>query len=122
HATTVPDAIVRVFIDQGDRPARTKARLKSVIDRLGLDKVLALVEEKPGRKLDRVPGDALAPRPPFDRTAHLGVHAQKQPERNWIGVVLPVGKMTADQMRGLAQVARDLGAGDIRLTVWPNLI
>jgi ferredoxin-nitrite reductase len=121
-ATKVADAIVRVFIDHGDRTDRTKARLKYVIDRLGLDKVLALVEEKLGRKLDRVAGDAFVPRLAFDRTAHIGVHAQKQPERNWVGVVLPVGKMTADQMRGLAEVARDLGDGDIRLTVWQNLI
>src|SRR6516164_7098321 len=122
EATKVADAIVRVFIDHGDRTDRTKARLKYVIDRLGLDKMLTLVEEKLGRKLDRVAGDALAPRPPFDRAAHIGVHAQRQPDRNWVGVVLPVGKMTADQMRGLAQVARDLGDGDIRLTVWQNLI
>src|SRR5215510_6446047 len=121
-ATKVADAIVRVFIDHGDRTDRTKARLKYVIDRFGLDKVLALVEEKLGRKLDRVAGNAFAPRPPFDRTAHIGVHPQKQPDRNWVGVVLPVGKMTADQMRGLAQIARDLGYGDIRLTVWQNLI
>jgi ferredoxin-nitrite reductase len=121
-ATKVADAIVRVFIDHGDRTDRTKARLKYVIDRLGLDKVLALVEERLGRKLDRVAGDALAPRPSFDRAAHIGVHTQKQPDRNWVGVVLPVGKMTAEQMRGLAQVARDLGDGDIRLTVWQNLI
>jgi ferredoxin-nitrite reductase len=121
-ATKVADAIVRVFIDHGDRTDRTKARLKYVIDRFGLDKVLGLVEEKLGRKLDRVAGDAFAPRPPFDRSAHIGAHAQKQPDHNWIGVVLPVGKMTADQMRGLAQIARDLGDGDIRLTVWQNLI
>jgi ferredoxin-nitrite reductase len=121
-ATKVADAIVRVFIDHGDRTDRSKARLKYVIDRLGLDKVLALIEEKLGRKLDRVAVDALAPRPPFDRAAHIGVHAQRQPDRNWIGVVLPVGKMTADQMRGLAQLAHDLGDGDVRLTVWQNLI
>ncbi|HET9815813.1 MAG TPA: NirA family protein, partial [Xanthobacteraceae bacterium] len=121
-ATKVADAVVRVFIDHGDRTDRTKARLKYVIDRLGLDKVLSMVEDKLGRKLDRVGSDALAPRAPFDRAAHIGAHAQKQPERNWIGVVLPVGKMTADQMRGLAQVARDLGDGDIRLTVWQNFI
>jgi len=121
-ATKVADAVVRVFIDHGDRTDRTKARLKYVIDRLGLDKVLSLVEDKLDRKLDRVGGDALAPRAPFDRAAHIGVHAQKQPERNWIGVVLPVGKLSADQMRGLAQLACDLGDGDIRLTVWQNLI
>src|SRR5262249_56831352 len=99
-----------------------KARLKHVIARLGLAQVRARVEERLGRKLDRVAGGALARRPPFDRAAHIGVHAQKQPDRNWVGVVLPVGKMTADQMRGFAQVARDLGDGDIRLTVWQNLI
>ncbi len=121
-AVKVADAIVRVFIDHGDRTDRTKARLKYVIDRLGLEKVLALVEEKLGRKLDRVPGDAFERRPPFDRAAHIGVHPQKQHARHWIGVVLPVGKMTADQMRGLAEVAHELGDGDIRLTVWQNLI
>src|SRR5262245_37242141 len=89
-ATKVADAIVRVFIDHGDRTDRTKARLKYVIDRFGLDKVLGLVEEKLGRKLDRVAGGAFAPRPPFDRAAHIGVHPQKQPDRNWVGVVLPV--------------------------------
>jgi ferredoxin-nitrite reductase len=121
-ATKVADAIVRVFIDHGDRTDRTKARLKYVIDRLGLDKVLALVEEKLGRKLDRVGADALRPRPPLDRAAHIGVHAQKEPGRHWIGVALAVGKLTAAQMRGLADVARDLGDSDIRLTVWQNLI
>ena len=43
---------------------------------------------------------------PIDRTAHIGVHAQKQPGLNWIGVALPVGRMTGAQMRGLAAVAR----------------
>ncbi|MET0630957.1 MAG: NirA family protein [Xanthobacteraceae bacterium] len=121
-ATKVADAVVRVYIDHGDRTDRNKARLKYVIDRMGMAKVVALVEEKLGRTLDRVPAEALLPRPAFDRAAHIGVHPQKQPGLNWIGVVLPVGRMTAAQMRGLAEVARDLGDGDIRLTVWQNLI
>jgi ferredoxin-nitrite reductase len=121
-ATKVADAVVRVYIEHGDRTDRTKARLKYVIDRMGLEKVLALVEEKLGRKLDRVPAGALAPRRPIDRQAHIGVHAQKQDGLNWIGIVLPVGKMTAAQMRGLAGISRDVGDGDIRLTVWQNLI
>ena len=121
-ASKVADAIVRVYIDHGDRTDRNKARLKYVIDRMGMDKVMALVEEKLGRKLDRVAPQALAPRPPFDRAAHIGVHPQKQPQLNWIGVVLPVGKMTAAQMRGLAEIAREFGDGDIRLTVWQNLL
>jgi ferredoxin-nitrite reductase len=121
-AVVVADAVVRVFIDHGDRTDRNKARLKYLLDRFGLDTFLAHVEQKLGRKLDRAPTEALAPRPPLDRTAHIGVHPQKQPGLNWIGVVLPVGKLTSEQMRGLATLARDLGDGDIRLTVWQNLL
>ena len=47
---------------------------------------------------------------------------QKQAGLHWIGVVLPVGKLTVEQMHGLAGVARDFGDGDIRLTVWQNLL
>ena len=41
---------------------------------------------------------------------------------HWIGVALPVGRLTVVQMRGLAEIARDFGDGDIRLTVWQNLL
>ncbi len=77
-ATLVADAVVRVFIDHGDRTDRTKARLKYVLDKMGVEKFLGLMEEKLGRKLDRAVPGALAPRPPFSRTAHLGIHPQKQ--------------------------------------------
>ena len=50
------------------------------------------------------------------------MHKQKQDGLNWIGVVLPLGKLTCEQMRGLAKIAPDLGDGDIRLTVWQNLL
>jgi ferredoxin-nitrite reductase len=121
-ATKVADAVVRLFIDYGDRADRTKARLKYVLDRLGMEKFLALVEEKLGARLARVPADALKSRPAFDRAAHIGVHAQKQEGLNWIGLVLPVGKLTAAQVRGIAKISADLGDGDIRLTVWQNLL
>jgi ferredoxin-nitrite reductase len=121
-ATKVADAVVRVFIDHGDRTNRLKARLKYVLDRFGMEKFLELVEAKLGAKLTRVGAQALAPRPPFDRSAHIGVHPQKQPGLNWIGVALPVGRLTVAQMRGLAKIARDCGDGELRLTVWQNLL
>lgn len=122
EATKVADAIVRAFIDTGDRTNRLKARLKYVIDGMGVEKFLALVEEKLGRALTRVPAEALMQRPAFDRMAHIGVHTQKQNGLNWIGVALPQGKMTTEQMRGIAKIAADFGDGDIRLTVWQNLL
>jgi ferredoxin-nitrite reductase len=121
-ATKVADAVVRVFIDHGDRTDRTKARLKYVLDKMGVEKFLALTEEKLGRKLDRAVPDALEPRPLFSRTAHVGIHPQKQDGLNWIGVVAPVGRLTVAQMKGLAEIARELGDGDIRLTVWQDLL
>jgi ferredoxin-nitrite reductase len=121
-ATRVADAIVRVFIDTGDRTNRLKARLKYVLDTMGVDKFMEAVEERLGRKLMRAPAEAIAPRPAFDRMAHIGAQKQKQDGLNWIGVVLPVGKLTGGQMRGLAGIAQDLGDGDIRLTVWQNLL
>jgi len=121
-ATRVADAIIRVFVDTGDRTNRLKARLKYVLDSMGVEPFLAAVEEKLGRKLVRPPADAIAARPAFDRMAHIGVHGQKQPGLNWIGVALPLGKVTCEQMRGLAKIAHDLGDGDIRLTVWQNLL
>jgi ferredoxin-nitrite reductase len=122
EATRVADAIVRVFIANGDRTNRNKARLKYVLDAWGFEKFLAVVEEKLGSKLTRVPTTAIALRPAPDRMAHLGVHPQKQTGLNWIGVGLPVGRMTGDQMRALADIARAHGDGDIRLTVWQNLL
>jgi len=121
EATAIADAVVRVFIDHGNRTDRTKARLKYVLDSMGIEKFLTLVEEKLGRELVRVSPAALT-RPSQDRAAHIGVHAQKQPGLNWIGVVLPVGRLTGLQLCGLAKIAADLGDGDIRLTVWQNLL
>lgn len=121
-AIAVADAIVRVFIANGDRTNRAKARLKYVLDAWGFDKFLAAVEDKLGRRLIRVEAPYVKPRPAYDRLAHIGVHRQIQPGLNWIGVALPVGKLTVAQMRVLASIAKLCGDGDIRLTVWQNLL
>ena len=121
-ACLVADAVVRVYIDHGDRTDRTKARLKYVLDAMGVEKFLGLMEEKLDRKFDRAVPGAVAPRPAFERTAHIGIHAQRQEGLNWIGIVLPVGRMSVAQMRGLAAIAHEFGDGDLRLTVWQNLL
>ncbi len=122
EATEVADRIVRVFIENGDRTNRLKARLKYVLDAWGFDKFLAAVEEKLGRKLARVPAEAVAPRPVYDRLGHIGVHPQRQSGLNWIGVALKLGRLSPKQMRGLSKLSADFGDGDIRLTVWQNLL
>ena len=123
HETTaVADAIIRVFIERGDRTDRNKARLKYVLDKMGFDAFLAAVEEKLGRPLTRVDPALVESRPPIDRLAHIGVHPQKQAGLNWIGVWTPLGRMTCAQMRAVADASITWGDGDIRLTVWQNLL
>ena len=122
ETTPVSDAILRVFIASGDRTDRTKARLKYVLDSWGFDRFLAAVEDQLGRPLTRVPAEALLPTPPQSRSAHIGVHPQRQQGLSYVGVVLPVGRITVERMRGLAAIADRYGSGTIRLTVWQNLL
>jgi ferredoxin-nitrite reductase len=127
ETTAVADAIVRVFIDEGDRTNRAKARLKYLLDRYaadgqGLDGFLERVEMRLGHRLTRIEANHIPPRPQQDRQAHIGVHPQKQPGLFYLGIVLPVGKITCAQMRALSAIAHECGDGDIRLTVWQNLL
>ncbi|HZB91828.1 MAG TPA: NirA family protein, partial [Stellaceae bacterium] len=118
----VAAAVLRAFIAEGDRTDRTRARLKYVLDRLGLERFLAETEALLPFKLDRLPLAACRPRTPRLKHGHVGVHAQRQPGLFYIGVVLPVGRMTAAQMAGLADIAARFGSGTLRLTVWQNLL
>jgi ferredoxin-nitrite reductase len=122
ETTEVSAAVVKAFIEHGDRTDRKKARLKYVLDRMGFDGFLSEVEKHLRRKLTRVPANTCQSRPPIDRLAHLDVHRQKQFGLHYIGVVLPVGRLTASQLVGLSEIADRFGSGQIRLTVWQNLL
>jgi ferredoxin-nitrite reductase len=122
EATRVAAAVVRVFIAEGDRTDRTKARLKYVLDRWGVPRFLEAMEEILGTPLLRVDPAAIAPRPKQDKQGHVGVHAQKQPGLNYVGIVIPMARLSAAHMRGLAKIADRFGSGTLRLTVWQNLI
>ena len=122
ECVAVAAAIVRVFIDQGDRTDRKKARLKYVLDRLGFEEFMKLVQAYAPFELRRFALGECEPRPEVDRVAHVGVHAQSQPGLFYIGVVTPVGKLEPEQMRGLAELCERFGSGTIRLTPWQNLM
>jgi ferredoxin-nitrite reductase len=120
--TAVCDAVLRVFIQHGDRTDRKKARLKYLLDRWGHERFVTEVEGLLGRKLTRVPVADMLPRPAQDKHGHLGVHPQRQPGLNYVGITCAVGRLTTDQVRGLAAVATRFGSATVRLTVWQNLI
>src|SRR5205807_798167 len=115
-------AIVRVFIDEGDRTDRKRARLKYVLDRMGRERFLAELEKRLPAPLPRLALADCEPRPPLKRGAHVGFHPQQQAGQVYCGVALPVGRMSVAQMLSLADIAERYGTGSIRLTLWQNMI
>src|SRR5438477_1141211 len=115
-------AIVRVFIDHGDRTDRKKARLKYLIERWGLDRLMAEAAQHLPAPWRFAVAEWCEPRSPIDRRAHIGVHAQKQPGLSYIGIVARASRLGAAQLRGLADIAARHGSGTVRLTIWQNLI
>jgi len=118
----VAAAIVRSFVEHGDRSDRKKARLKYVIDRMSLDGFIADFEQRLPAPLRRVSPDKFESRPVVAKHGHIGFHPQKQPALRYVGVALPVGRLTCDKMRELGDIADRFGSGTIRLTVWQNLL
>jgi ferredoxin-nitrite reductase len=122
QAISTAVAILRVFVEHGNRSNRKRARLKYLLEEWGVEKFCAKVQEKLDFELLRAPAGAFEPRKPVDRQGHIGVHPQSQKGLFYIGVALPVGLLQPAQMRGLAEIAMRHGNNDIRLTVWQNLL
>jgi ferredoxin-nitrite reductase len=122
QTVAVAAAMIRVFSENGDRTDRKKARLKYLVDRWGVERFLAETEKRLAFPLMRYPTECCEPRNPIDRAGHIGVHPQKQAGLHYIGVSVPVGRLPVAQMLALADVADKFGTGELRLTVWQNLL
>ena len=113
-------AILTVFRDKGSRGNRQQTRLMWLIEEMELDNFRTAVEQQMGVTLaPAAPEDAITEEGKSD---HLGVHPQKQPGLNYVGLHVPVGHIFADDMFELARLAEVYGNGEIRLTVEQNAI
>jgi ferredoxin-nitrite reductase len=99
------------------RMSRVKARLKFMVDDIGAEGMLERVEAKLGRTLERFDLPPIAAQP----SAHIGVHAQTQDGLSYIGLPVPLGLASGDQLIAIADLVESFG-GDIRLTRQQNLI
>ncbi|MBI3620784.1 MAG: FAD-dependent oxidoreductase [Nitrospirae bacterium] len=118
-AAAVCAAIIVIYRDHGPRASRTKSRLSFLIEEWGVARFRAAVEERVGRPLARAGNDARDPR---KKTDHVGAFRQKQPGLNYVGLQVPVGRITAAQMVEVARLAEQYGSGEIRLTPGQSLI
>lgn len=111
-------AVLRVFRDHGPREQRGKTRLKWLIGEKGEAWMRDAVAREMGEPL-LGPGDDARIRIGGD---HLGVHAQRAPGLQYVGLHVPVGRMTSDQLAELSHLAERFGSSEIRLTVGQNAI
>lgn len=142
----VAEAVLRVFNRSDElRRNRMRARIKILVNRVGIDTFREMVEEELRQRwaqepvalapllfVDREQEDApalppSAPRPRdgssrFLKWLETNAVAQKQAGYHAVFVTLPLGDVTAEQFPVLAEVARRYGSGRIRTTQDQNLV
>ncbi len=118
EAAAVCSHIVMIFRDHGARELRTKARLAFLIEEWGVEKFRNELERRVDRPLASAGKDQRTPK----HTDHVGVFRQRQAGLNYVGLAVPVGRMTSEQMLWLADLAETYGSGGLRLTVGQNVI
>ncbi len=117
-------AMVRVFIANGDRSNRKKSRLKHLLETWTLDQYVSETEKLLASPLQRTPlaADTLSYAEETIPHSHIGAYPQKQDGLFYLGIALPAGQITPKQMKRLAELAQNYATGDIRLTVWQNIV
>jgi sulfite reductase beta subunit-like hemoprotein len=143
----VTEACMRIF-DRQDflRVNRARARIKVLIDKIGIDAFRELVEEElqgdwvaeRDFSLDEIMYDldeeAHAPaarsdyassngdQREFDRFLASNVHGQRQRGFTTVELKVTRGDLTPEQLRGVGQIMREYSGGAARTTVHQNLV
>ncbi len=135
-------SIARVFARLGEKKNRNRARIKFLIHDLGIEKFKELVWEErktlppdskwaeyfqAAREVREEPLHApgVTPSPAseaFERWRATNVRPQRQEGYSTVTATLPLGDITADQLRALADIARRFTRETIRTTVEQNLV
>ncbi len=113
------EAVLLVYRNHGLRANRQKSRLMYLVDKWGIEKFRAELENQLARPLEPA-----AEKDEFlwNKRDHIGVYPQKQPGLNFVGLHIPVGRLYAEDMFDLARMAEVYGTGELRFTVEQNLI
>lgn len=130
------EAVLRVFDRYGERTRRMKARLKFLIDDIGSEKFMELVEqEKTSLKnktykidQDALPDPELPEYVPYHELAlpnetkytrwhKSNVITQKQEDFFAVYVKLPLGNMSSDTARSFADIVDTYASNELRITI-----
>ncbi|MBD2700261.1 nitrite/sulfite reductase [Spirosoma sp. BT702] len=134
------EGVIRVFDRYGERQKRHKARMKYLLNDIGLEELLRRIEEEtPALRVKefQVPAESRVdykfqiPAEPTENTsiepatwsskqqAWFKTNVFEQKQKGWYAVQLRVllGDMHSDTARALAQIVKKYAADDIRVTV-----
>lgn len=135
-------AIARVFARHGEKKNRARARIKFLIQDLGIEKFRELVLEERknlppdprwaeylegAEEFKELPLKPAGQRPllgseAFQRWLKTNTRPQKQAGYVVVTIALPLGDITANQLRALADIARSFTTETIRTTVEQNIV
>ena len=123
NAYEVTRAFVELYFDYGNRENRQKNRSRFFVDDWGTEKIREVMQEEYVNFELKTAGINFrsgytynAGRPPdAGKHDHVGVHEQVD-GHYYVGLSVPVGRLTAAETIELADLAEEHGSGEVRLT------
>ena len=109
----VTRAILDLFRAKGSRERRNAARFRFLVEEIGVAGVLAWLQE---HLPYRLPPCVREPVPASSYDELIGWFRQRDPELWTLGLCVPLGRLTWQQLEGLAVLSRKWGDGQLRVT------
>ncbi len=109
-------AVLAAYRDHGPRESRRAARLRDLLRDWGVERFRAEVAERVAFPLPQ------AGRPATVREGGDHVGVTRRAGGNVVGCLVPVGRIDGDQLIEFGRLAREYGAGELRLTVQQNVL
>jgi ferredoxin-nitrite reductase len=116
-AVEITRGIAQVFGELGNRENRWTARMRYLVQELGPEGFREELERRVSVELTPA-GEDLTRR---YRGDHVGVHAQKEDGLFYVGLNVPVGRMSGEQFEEAGRLAEEYGS-EVRLATDQNLI
>lgn len=135
------EAVIRVFDRHGERTSRHKARIKYLVNKIGIDQLLTLISEERlalNEKFVKIDRESVPYMPGVIKSAFTtfkvsedkkyndwlvsNVFEQKQQDFYGVNIKIPLGNIASGTARSLAEVVNAYATDDIRVTVNQGLL
>ncbi|KAA9399200.1 ferredoxin--nitrite reductase [Haloarcula sp. CBA1130] len=127
QAADVAHGMSTLFREHGDREDRFNARIKFLMDEWGPEKMRSVLQEEYVDFELPTAGEDMRDQYSYNTGSqdghndHVGIHEQKD-GNYYVGLNVLVGRMGADDVIELAELADEYGSGEVRLTQRQNII